>query len=187
VSDNPRGPLPATRDHRLRDGSGRSLVEDLGGVVDDLRQMLVEFGLRPYTVHVVRVRWSGGEVGRGTPATAVDLALLPTPRVRSLEALAWQSREGGHVERGDVRLEGISPRYTEDEIESYFGRADGEECFVEVRMDRRDGREPERRRFTIASPPVRRPDRFDWSVTIRKQDGNRERDGSRRAPRRRVW
>ena len=37
------------------------------GLADDLRQISVEFGMKPYTVRRIRIQWSGGARGRGLP------------------------------------------------------------------------------------------------------------------------
>jgi hypothetical protein len=60
----------------------------MAGIVDDLRAIVAEgrrivdedIGLRPVTVVVRTVTWSGGVVQRGT-ATNSDLLLTPNPRV----------------------------------------------------------------------------------------------------------
>jgi hypothetical protein len=183
TTTNPRGPTPATNDPRLQEpgyGARLSLVEELGEVADDLRQLAADpdIGLRPYTVHVVRTAWSGGESGRGDPTITLDKPLLPIPEV-IMTGVQRESKEGGVLERGDARLEGVSPRYTEDELSSYFDADDGEEAFIEIRIDERDG-ETKRRRFTLARPPIRRPDRFDWLIILKRADGDRQRSGDPR-------
>lgn len=183
MADNPRGLRPASNDPRLSEPGYRarqSLVEELGEVADDLRQIYADadIGLRPYTVHVVRTAWSGGEIGRGEPEVTLDVPLLPIPKL-TMTGLSRDSKEGGALERGDARLEQISPRYTEDELDGYFGAVEGEEAFVEIRIDERDG-ETKRRRFTLARPPIRRPGKFDWLLVLRRQDGDRLRNGTPR-------
>lgn len=187
---NPRGPQPSTYDGDLGEPGYRarnSLVEELGEVADELRQVRVDFGANPYTVHAVRIRWSGGERGRGEPTVVADVPLLPTPELRSISAWERSLDSAGSVERGDSVLIGVSPRYTEDELSSYLATgADAEEAFIEVRIDQRDGT-TKRRRFVLAAPPERRPTKFDWRIKLRKQDGDRLRNGSPRAAREKVW
>lgn len=181
TTENPRGPIPATHDSDLREKrfcARDSLVEELGEVADDLRQLATDFGLRPYTVHIVRTSWTGGEIGRGQADVSLDLPLLPTPKL-SMTGVSRESREAGVLERGDARLEGVSPRYTEDELAGYFSATDAEEAFIEIRIDERDGT-TKRRRFTLARPPVRRPDRFDWLLVLKRADGDRLRSGAPR-------
>lgn len=189
---NPRGPFPATYDPGLDEGAkggSCNLVEGLGDAVDDIRQIATDLGARPYTYHSITVRWSGGEIGRGEETVVKDVKLLPTPRTQPVGFLDRSQENAGVVERGDITLTGISPRYTEDEIEELFGVVKpGEEyeVFIEQRIDGRDG-QTRRRRFVLAGAPERRPTRVDWRVTLRRADGERLRDGSVRIAREQVW
>jgi len=188
TSPNPRGPQPPTHDPDLGElgySAGRSLIESLADVVDDARQIAVDLGARPKTVHAVRVRWSGGEIGRGEPLVVADVALLPTPKV-SESGLDRPLSSGGAQERGDVVLTGVSTRYTEDELAIYLAAAgvEAHEAFFEIRLDERDG-STTRRRYTLAKPPERRL--FDWRVTLRRQDTDRARSGAPRPDRAARW
>ncbi len=189
-TSNPRGPIPPTYDADLDElgiGARGSLIENLGEVADDLRQVAVDLGAMPYTVHAVRIRWSGGEIGRGDPRTVFDQPLKPTPRVTNVPSWERRLETAGNVERGDAILVGVSPRYTEDELNNYLSpNVEGEEAFFEVRIDERDGTTT-RRRFVLSATPERRPTRFDWRLRLTAQDGDRERDGTPRAQRERVW
>jgi len=177
---NPR-PITPNTDPRMHGNPApeRSLVEDMGSIVDDARQMVTDLGLRPYQVWSVVVRWSGGERGRGTPSVRSQLQFLPTPKVEGIGRVSKDLREGGSVVRGTVRMTEVSPRYTEDDIELLCPRASlgiGEEHFIEVRHDERDGK-TERRRYVVSALPERRPGRFDWEVQLTKQDEDRTRRG----------
>lgn len=158
----------------------RSLVEDMHGVVNDARQMLTDFGLRPYRVFSVKVRWTGGAVGRGEPVVIEEREFLPTPEV-SVRPVRRDLRAGGAVERGRTTLRQINPDLTEDEIRGlcHCGaqHATGVQGFVEVRIDERDG-STVRRRFTVASAPAREAGAFQWVVDLEKQDENRTRAGA---------
>lgn len=181
---NPRPVTPNT-DQRLHGNARpeRSLVEELGAIVDEARQMKTDFGLRPYEVWSVVVRWSGGERHRGEPTVRWEQQLLPTPLVEGFARLGRELREGGAVERGTVRMVEVSPRYTEDDIDLLFPRrslGSSEEHFIEVRVDGRDGAQVKRRRFVVSAVPERRPDRFDWEVQLTKQDEDRTRRGAPR-------
>lgn len=188
ADQNPRGQTPAAYDSRLSEPlvPSTSLVEDLGEIVDDIRQIATDLGARPYTVHVVRVRWSGGQVGRGEPTVVSETSMLPTPKVAEVGALDRATDAAGIVERGDVILTGVSPRYTEDELEAMFATGDGDEVFVEVRVDRRDGT-TKPRRFALARAPERRPTMADWRLLLRRHSGDRERTGARRPARQERW
>lgn len=162
------------------------MVEDLGAIADDIRQIATDLGARPYTVHAVRLRWTGGEVGRGEPEPSLDVQMLPTPDFR--QSLDRPTDSSGAVERGDATLVGVSPRYTESDLEAMLGvSADAaEECFIEVRIDERDGRTI-RRRFTLAKPAERRPTKCDWRLVLRRYAGDRAVDGTRRPERQERW
>ncbi len=185
---NPRGEYAPSHDPALSESElpSSSLVEDLGAIADDIRQIATDLGARPYTVHAVRVRWSGGEVGRGEPQPPTDVQVLPTPDFRP--SLDRPADSAGAVERGDATLVGVSPRYTESDLETMFGvgASAAEECFIEVRIDERDG-STVRRRFTLAKPPERRPTRCDWRIVLRRYAGDRQVDGTRRPERQERW
>jgi hypothetical protein len=187
---NPRGFNPSMDNtlSELKSGEpSRTLAEQLSTVVDDLRQIRVSFGMRPYTVHSIRIRWDGGEIGKGEPITVSDLPIQPTPKIAN-ENMRISSENAGGIERGTIRLIEISPRYTEDEIKFYFAqekRVD-EEGFIEIRIDSRDGI-TERDRYVVSNEPHRRPEKWDWTVQLQKQDANRKRDGSYRDKRRTVY
>lgn len=181
---NPRLTLPGepgdpAGDRPLANPSA-SLVDSLGVVVDNLRQLYTDFGLRPYRVHSVVYRWTGGEVGRGVAEVVSDRELLPTPNLRETSGVAGELRSAGLVERGSVRLEEISPRYTEDEVRVLFHSyplPPGCQGFVEVRVDARDG-STQRRRFIVRGIPYRDAGGFEWRATLLRQDEDRERNGA---------
>jgi len=157
----------------------RTLVEELGSVVDDLRQLNTDFGLRPYRVFSVRVRWTGGEVGRGECRTESVTEFLPTPRLDE-PGVQGAPRSAGLPERGQARLRELSPRYTEDQIRGLLccslSLPPGVEGWVEVMMDARDGL-AQRRRFVVSGMPYRDAGRFEWRATLIRQDQDRARGG----------
>lgn len=157
----------------------RSLVEGLGEVADDLRQLYTDFGLRPYRLFSVVVSWSGGEIGRGTASVASETEFLPTPKV-DVRPLSREATEAGEVERGQIRVSEISPRYTEEDIRVLFHTQPlpaGHEGFVEMRMDGRDGKYAVRHRLIVADTPWRQADKFQWTVRMVAQDEPRSRTG----------
>ena len=187
---NPRGPTPSLYDSDLREEPtpGNTLVESLGDVVDGIRQIAVDLGARPLTYHSVTIQWSGGEVGRGEPTTIRDVAITPTPKTEPAGYTDRKLEAGGAIERGDITLSGISPRFTEDEIDRLFGvvAVAGEETFIEQRTDQRDG-ETRRRRFVLAKAPERRDTRCDWKAVLRQANGSRQLDGTARPAREAIW
>lgn len=156
-----------------------SLVESFADLVDDMRQMEVDAGLRYYEVFSVVVRWSGGERDRGTATVVSEMAFLPIPEVAGMGNTRRDLRPAGNVKRGEIWLRKLSPRYSEDDIVLLFPRElqPGEEHFIEVRGDARDG-STVRRRFHIAGEPERKA--FEWQVRLIKQDEDRTRGGQPR-------
>jgi hypothetical protein len=152
-----------------------SLAEELAEVVNDVRSMETELGVRPYRVFSVRVHWSGGERGRGDVTEVLTREFLPRPKVSFRTRREFTS--AGIVERGTVELASVNPQLTADEVADLFhqtplGKA--EEAYIEIVMDGRDG-PSQRRRFVAAEPPVRHA--FEWRVSLRQQDGARDRAG----------
>lgn len=155
-----------------------SLFDDMGDVADDLRQMLTDFGARPYRVFCVVVSWNGGEVGRGDQEVLAETELLPTPLI-DLSSVRYVVTSAGRTDNGYTKLYEVSPRYTQDDVEHLFHRelGPGEQSFVEVRMDGRDGTKPVRHRLTVSGVPFRDSDGFQWVVPLMIQQENRTRDG----------
>jgi len=174
----PRSPNADPRLHGV-DGE-RSLAADLAETADELRQIAADLGVRPYRIFSVRIRWSGSVVGAGVPSVVLEEEFLPTPRI-NLERMRREAREpGGYVERGIVKMDRISARYTEDQIDALcVGRLApaNEERLIEVRLDSRQG-EPARRRFAVAEAPFLRAESFEWIVRLVPQDDPRERSGA---------
>lgn len=156
-----------------------SLVDDLGEVADDLRQLYTDFGLRPYRIFAVVVTWDGGEVGVGDQSILKETELLPTPYI-DMSKIKYQTTTGGRSDSGQTTIYEISPRYTEFELKEMFPRdlAANEQAFIEVHMDGRDGREPLRHRFTIVSMPARDADGFQFTMQVMIQFEERNPDGS---------
>jgi hypothetical protein len=105
-----------------------------------------------------------------------ELEFTPPP-VLSLRALRRDMKSAGVVERGELTLERISSRYTEEEIRSFFptNLDAGQYAYIEQRFDGRNGGRPQRRRFTISSVPfLELPARFQWSVRVMPQDDPRD-------------
>lgn len=86
-----------------------TLRDDLLPVVDELRQLPTDFGVRRYAVTLRRRTWSGGSPGRGT-ATDADVVLTPRPRVRPITTQEIAS-SGGTYREGDWVVTSITPSY----------------------------------------------------------------------------
>jgi hypothetical protein len=165
-----------------------SLIAGFGGVVDGLRQLQTNVGMRPYRVFAVVVRWSGGEVGRGDPVVETEVELLPTPMVR-LRGIRFENRPGGKTDRGYLEVSEISPRYTEAELLSSFHvkpLTEAHEAFYEVVRDNRDGAPSVRRRFVLRGMPDHDAENFMWVLKLSAQDKDRSKSG-KPARAERVW
>jgi hypothetical protein len=166
----------------MDDPGPSSLTERLTATVNRVRARNTTMGLRPYRVFVVRRHWTGGQVGRGDVCETECLELLPRPKVSFRTRREYSA--AGYVERGLVILTEVNPALTEGEVLDLFGQKldTGDELFVEVTMDARDGQSA-RRRCTVIEPPTR--EAFSWRVVLRQQDGARASDGSTSYPGRR--
>jgi hypothetical protein len=177
---NPRPQTPNT-DPDLGPSSlpQQSLAEVLGGTVDELRQLYTDFGLRPYRVFSVVIRWTGGDIGKGDAVLESEVELLPTPLLVDMKPVRGTAKPAGLDEEGAVMLKQISPRYTEDDVRTIFHQEQlpkDRDGYLEIRMDARDGITT-RRRFTVKGAPSRSADRFEWSTRLIMQDHDRDRDG----------
>lgn len=157
----------------------RSLGDELPELVDEAQQLVADLGLRPYRIFSVVEQWTGGARGRGDVQIIREQEFTPPPVLRR-KGLRRDMKSAGVVERGLLTLTRISARYTEEEIRSFFPTdlERGQYAYIEQRFDGRNGGEPQRRRFTIASvPELQIPGRFEWTVDVRPQDDPRDAAG----------
>lgn len=160
------------------DPSASSLVESLGAVADDLRQIASDLGARPYRLFSVIQRWSGGAVGRGYASIVSRREILPRPKV-NVNPAQTEYTAGGRQTRGHVRVTELSPRLTADDIFGIFGTqplAGGRESYLELTIDSRDGRS-QRWRLTPADVPQRDAENFQWTVDLYYASNSPTRDG----------
>lgn len=156
----------------------RTLAAELAETVDEARQIKADLGMLPYRVFSVVVRWDGGRRGVGPERLVRETEFLPTPEIR-LDAQNRELKEGGARERGKTRLRKVSARYSEDEVRALLHRdlQDGEQGYIEVRLDGRLDDKPRRRRFTVAGAPFLDQAKFEWTVKVAEQDDPRSRNG----------
>ena len=143
-----------------------------------MRQLKTDLGLRPYRVVSVLLSWSGRKVGVGIPSVVREVERLPTPLV-DLSPVRTSNRSAGKVEEGSAYLREVSPRYTEAELQGVLFQGElqpGQEGFLEVRHDSRDG-VTERRRFGVEGVPYRAAGKFQWVVKLKRQRPDRKTDG----------
>lgn len=142
-------------------------------------------GLRPYTVTIVRARSAGAaRRGDGPPEILNEWPILPTPKMGDLTGLQEYVDADQLRELGTIMLTEISLSYTEDML---LGRGpDGtpvpssEVVFYEVRFLDGSGRVTQRRRFVPASAPNADMTRAQWTLSLARAYGDRDRFGGPR-------
>jgi len=180
---------PKFCDRRFDDPTRMDLKGTLGQklipVVDNVRNLFTKFGLRPYKIRIVRVKWSGGRRGRGVPHIARQEDLLPTPLVDDLNALTEVLEPIGMDETGTIVVSEISGRFTDDQLRYLDddGEQPGpdEEIFYEIEYPQPDGSGGDvMRRFTLRGAPHYDANRFQWSVRLERAQEDRTRQGDPR-------
>ena len=163
-------------------GYGDTLAGSFIGLADDLRDMFTQFGLRPYTVRRIRVKWSGQRRGVGQPTVIFSEPILPTPKVTDISGLSELLHPIGLDEHGSIRLSEISGTYTEDDLRgldsSGKGAAVDEEFFYEIEYARPDGLAGEKRRFFPSGAASYNAGKLQWTLMLEKSNEDRGRDGS---------
>ena len=86
-----------------------TLRDDLLPVIDDLRQIPDDLGLRRYRVLLRSRAWPGGKPGIGKPVDT-DTEIVPAPKVRLLSTKEV-AESGGTYRAGDFKVEKITPAY----------------------------------------------------------------------------
>lgn len=142
-----------------------------------------------------------GVVGVGRPVILQETELLPTPLVSPLGGVGKSQDAVGLTERGGLTVSQISMRYTEDFLMGLVSPFRDEaspdalkpniDFFWELREDRGAGYvapgyaacdapaefASPRRRFHVSGVPGRTPSSFEWSISLVRADGERDRDG----------
>jgi hypothetical protein len=185
-----------------------SLIHRIAPRVDRARQYLTRFGLRPYRVELVWVRWSGEERGDGEECEIPGgrIEILPTPKVKNLDAVAYRFFSGGVLPVGSILVSQISALYTQDQLtglalptEEFTKRNDPPtlasstrlprkpsanslpepyDFFWEVREDGRGDDPSARNKFRLAALPMREAGAVDWSVILERVSNDENRDGT---------
>ncbi len=180
VTGDLKAPTPAV--------AQQSLAYSLTAIVDGCRQIAVDLGVRPYRVWLVHLMWSGARRGNGVPEVISEVELTPVPRVRDLDGLRREVRAPGTVEEGDIVVDRISARYSEDTL---LGRTPDiqdpqlrrtslrqAEFFWEIQENRPGRIPPPRRRFSGPRTASLSRAGMSWRVVLTRQSGDRQRDGS---------
>ncbi len=162
----------------------RTLARRLISTVDGLRDLATRFGLRPYEVHMVRTKWTGGERGVGQEFVVFDEPILPTPLILGLDGVTRIVQPVGLDEIGACQVTEISGRYAEGfltgndsdgnpldpDVQYYF------EVVFPTPGTVSDG--APRRRFYASSVPTYNASGFQWRVTLQRSHSDRRNDGS---------
>jgi len=159
-----------------------SILQRVAPMVDRARQVATKTGLRSRRVFLVWTMWDGVEIGAGDEVELARMELLPTPRVQGLDAVALQSFSAGILPEGSIKVDCVSVRYTEDQLN---GRVvpPTSKCaqptvwdpppvngsfFYEVVEDGRGDQEPVRQKYRLSSQTWRREGRIAWSFTLER-------------------
>jgi len=189
-SGTPEADLPALA-HALdspEPGQVRgTLASRLVPVVDSIRSLNSKFGIRPYRVFMVHSQWTGGEPGVGYENITSRIEITPTPRIKDMDAVNTIMRETGLTEEGDVEVDQISARFTEDDLtgrtpdlnDPNLPRTTGAafDFYWEVVENRGQSPNAVIRRFNPRNVPGLSRDGFQWKITLIKQDYDRGRRG----------
>lgn len=165
----------------------QSLMESIAPAIDSIRQIAVDLGLRPYRVFLMHVAWPNGRRGVGIPSVVSEREILPTPKVLDMSSTTQVLRAAGLAEEGNVTIEKISTRYSEDDLMGLTpdlraaddppqGASD-REFFWEIREARATTPAPQPRRYVPSAAPHRNAGASEWRITLTKQDQNRTRAG----------
>lgn len=159
-----------------------SLGVQLQPVIDSARRIAHELGLRPYVVQLV---WQQRKKQTREWSAVRTLQLTPV-RVPDLDTLSIVLGQVGQYQDGKINVTEVSPAQVgEHDLLGYLdGKpwasddANDREFFFEIYMMRRcpGDPEPQRYRFTVASPPYFEATRFEWSISLKPQI--MERDGA---------
>ena len=163
----------------------RGLMSGLSPVIDRIRQIPTQLGLRPYRVFIVHVLWTGVKVGDGNPIEISRREILPTPRIRDMSATTEVLSAFGRVEEGGIVIDRISAKYSEDDLTgktpdlidpalTRTGKRNGE-YFWEVQENRPGFPKTIPRRYIHAAAPTLMRGGSHWRVPLNKQNVDRSR------------
>lgn len=169
----------------------RTLAHRLSPLADRLNQLFTKFGIAPYRVFLTWTKWTGLERGEGDERLFRRIEILPTPELKSLDAVSFSVFHAGTVPVGSVKLERISnvtftadillgKAFPDDPLP--FGEDAGEkhipepyEFFYEIVEDGRGDDPPKRARFRPMNMPLRRADQTDFTIMLERVSQDRTR------------
>ena len=92
-----------------------TLVDELIPVVDEVRQLATDFGIRPYQVFLVYRSWESGTIGDGLYHD-LETEIVPRPRLSGWQGNERKTRSGGVLGVGDARCVAISRTFTKEQL-----------------------------------------------------------------------
>jgi hypothetical protein len=160
-----------------------TLAHRLARVGDAVRQLNTTLGIRPYRCFLTHTRWTGTERGEGEELLVRQVEILPTPRVDSLDKVAFSLFAAGTLPVGSIQVSEISAgSFTEDELTGQMVPVPNEDevpgpyvFFYEVVEDGRGDPNPVRNRFRLLTKPFRRAGKLDFTVMLEREDYDRDR------------
>jgi len=185
--------------------AARTFANRFARTADNLRQLNTSFGLRPTRVFLVWTRWSGSVRGEGEELVVRQVEILPTPKVKSLDAVTFSIFHAGTVPVGSVRLSEVSVSFTYDNLVGHAMPPCDDPCakcsksvdacgcpkepphadqiaqpndfFYELAEDGRGDNPPVRQKFRPLSYPWRNAGNVEWQIMLEKIAEDRGRDG----------
>lgn len=151
-----------------------TLIERKAAIVDRVRQKYADKGAIPHRVYVRLFKWSGGKRHIGDQEQIEEVELTPPPELQAASSQRYQVLSGGTRAEGTVRLVGISPRYTEADLDLLIGQRDAADS-VEIHMvpDGREGDDPLIKRYRPIGKPERDVVGFQWTLALELIDQKR--------------
>jgi hypothetical protein len=164
--------------------AAKSLARRFIPLADSLRDLLTKFGLRSYKVTRVRIEWSGGRRGNGTPVVTLEEEMQPTPKIE-LDGLQSLLQPVGMSEQGSITLSQVSGRFSETDLRGFPSSSESlqphEEFFYEIQFFPTNG-PTHRRRFYPRGAPSYFPGKLQWTIRLEKADSDREESGEPAGP-----
>lgn len=163
-----------------------SFAQRFAKTADNLRQLNTNFGMRPYRVFLVWLKWTGSERGEGEEVPVAECELLPTPLVATMDMVALDPRSAGILPVGSLRISEVSmDRYTRDFLRGIDIPGVGHfdhipplyTFFYEVREDGRGDCPAWRMKYRLSTEPHRQADQLQWQFALERISEDRERDG----------
>ncbi len=165
---------------------GRTVVGRLGRVADKVRQVATNLGARPYRCFLVWTVASGEERGEGTTKEIKRLEILPTPRIKNLDAVTFNPYHAGVFPLGAIQVDEVTTSLTEDDLRGLTVPVvedvvpERYDFYYEVVEDGRAGPDVQVRpqSYRLLGQPFLDAENVQWVIRLERIAG----DGPRRDP-----